>query len=142
MTSPHTTTADQVHRHTRGHCCWGGDGNWSTTNILALVLGFVIFWPIGLFFLYWIIKGRNIKDIPRSLSSKWSASPSNWFKKSHTTDNVVFNEYQETQYDRIHEIKEEIRDRDERFTRFRDDIKRRADEAEFKEFMSESPDRS
>jgi len=139
MTSPNTSTADQVHRHTRGHCGWGGDGNWSATNIVALVLGFVIFWPIGLFFLYWIFKGRDIKDIPRSFSSKWSDSPSKWFKKNHTTDNVVFNEYQETQYDRIREIKDEIKDRDERFSRFRDDVKRRADEAEFKEFMSESP---
>jgi hypothetical protein len=53
----------------------------------------------------------------------------------------VFNTYQNTQYDRIREIKEEIRARAKRFSEFRADVKRRADEEEFNQFMSNAPER-
>ena len=55
------------------------------------------------------------------------------------SDNEIFNEYQQTQYDRISEIKEEIRTRARRFAEFRSDAKRRADEEEFRRFMDDSP---
>ena len=108
---------------------------------MALVLGFVIFWPIGLFFLYWILKGRQVRDIPRGMSDKWRQSKSGWSSRENTGDNVIFNEYQQTQYDRIREIKEEIKDRTSRFAEFRRDAKRRADEEEFHRFMNQSPAR-
>jgi len=50
--------------------------------------------------------------------------------------NVVFAEYQKTQYYRIQEIKDEIRARSKSFAEFRSNAKRRADEQEFKDFMS------
>ena len=53
--------------------------------------------------------------------------------------NSVFNAFQQTQHDRISEIKEEIRDRARRFSEYRADAQRRADEAEFNQFMSNKP---
>ena len=41
------------------------------------------------------------------------------FSKDARSDNVVFNEFQQTQYDRIKEIREEIRQRSRRFAEFR-----------------------
>ena len=55
------------------------------------------------------------------------------------TGNQVFNEYQQTQFDRIREIKDEIKERARRFADFRSDAKRRADEEEFRRFMDDSP---
>ena len=51
----------------------------------------------------------------------------------------MFNAFQQTQYDRIAEIKEEIRERSRRFTEYRADAQRRADEEEFNRFMANSP---
>ena len=51
----------------------------------------------------------------------------------------MFNEFQQTQYDRINEIKHEIKTRSERFNEFRSDAKRRADKEEFDRFMANSP---
>jgi hypothetical protein len=42
----------------KGGCC--KKGNWSGMNIAAMVIGFVLFWPIGLVLLYWNISGRDI----------------------------------------------------------------------------------
>ena len=55
------------------------------------------------------------------------------------SDNVVFNEYQQTQYDRIKEIKDEIDARAKHFAAFRDEAQRRKDEEEFSRFMASSP---
>ena len=124
-------------RHSRkgGRCC--SKGNWSGLNIAAMVIGFVLFWPLGLVVLYWNISGRNIKDLPPAIQEKWNAVFSG--VKNHKDsegENSVFDEFQQTQYDRIHEIKEEIKTRASNFRVFKSDAKRRADEAEFKDFMS------
>lgn len=116
-------------------------GQWSKFNIAAMVIGFVLCWPVGLFILFWIISGRHVKEIPSAAQSLWSSlfGGSGMAAKS-SSDNSIFNEFQQTQYDRIHEIKEEIKDRAKRFSDFKSDAKRRADEAEFKDFMANRAD--
>ncbi len=111
-------------------------GRWTGLNIGAMVVGFVFFWPFGLVILYWILKGRDVRDLPAALREKWSQLRGNGFVRS---DNVVFNKYQQTQYDRIQEIKDEMASRAKRFADFRADAKRRADEEEFNQFMARSP---
>ena len=124
----------------------GGDferrckGHWSCSNIAAMVIGFVLFWPVGLFILAWTLSGRPVQTLPGAIKKQWRA-----FRSEHRgqasggSDNVVFDEYQDTQYDRIREIKEEIKDRARRFSQFREDARRQADQAEFDEFMSTNP---
>ena len=118
--------------------CGTGRARWSGVNIAAMVLGFVFFWPIGLIVLGWILSGRNVQELPGAVRHLWSTL----FDKSGDSvagGNVVFHEYQQTQYDRIREIKEEIKARTQRFNEFRSDAKRRADQEEFDRFMSSSP---
>lgn len=129
--------------HTRGEHGFGsgrcGNGQWKPFNIAAMVLGFIFFWPVGLLILFWIIAGRDVRDLPSAIQRQWTS----FFGKDKSTrgdsDNVVFNDYQQTQYDRIDEIKQEIKDRKQRFQTFRADAKRRADEEEFKQFMASHP---
>jgi len=128
----------------RGPCC--GKGNWSGFNIAAMVLGFVLFWPVGLVILYWNISGRDLKDLPTAAKQLWNKVSNGMCCNKEglggveETDNAVFNEYQQTQYDRIREIKEEIKHQARRFNVFRSEAKRRADEEEFREFMSKNRD--
>jgi len=108
-----------------------------------MVIGFVLFWPAGLFLLYWNLKGRAVAELPDAMRGLWARVSGNfgsgdspWGSRS---DNVVFNEYQQTQFDRIREIKDEIKSRSDRFGQFRQSAKRRADEEEFSRFMSDAP---
>ena len=141
MTSSSNPTSNDSGQFSQGRvgCC--AKGNWSGINIAAMVIGFVVFWPLGLLILYWNIKGRNVQDLPRAIQQKWNAmvngrwSP-NMASDGITGENTVFDEYQQTQYDRIVEIKEEIKNRARSFKDFRSNAKRREDEAEFEEFMS------
>lgn len=149
MSSTSESTFDQPENRSRGHCCgnWGGRGNWSGLNIAAMVLGFIVFWPVGLFMLYWIMKGRSVQDLPRGIRRKWSKVSGSWhgtesYSQGDRGDNTVFNEFQQTQYDRIREIKDEIKERSRRFGEFRANARRRADEEEFNRFMSDAPARN
>ena len=141
------------HHSTKGHnngsnggCSWGKkSGNWSGFNIAAMVFGFILFWPLGLFILFWNMSGRSVKELPNWIRQTWSRVTGLWggdtgVHGANYSGNVVFNDYQETQYDRIREIKDEIKERSQRFKNFRDDAKRRADQEEFDRFMSNSPE--
>ena len=130
-------------RGDKSGACKGG--NWSVFNIAAMVVGFMLFWPVGLLALFWILSGRNIKDLPGAIGRKWSsmmngnaAGKHEWSEQS--SENTVFNDFQQTQYDRISEIKEEIVNRARNFKTFRSNEKRREDEAEFNQFMGDKPD--
>ncbi len=137
MTSSSSTIINGNGHHRRSHkrCC--SKGNWSGMNIATMVIGFILFWPIGLLVLYWIFTGRNVKDLPGAVQDKWTNMFGSGKRGEDSSGaNTVFDEFQQTQYDRITEMKEEIKNRARSFKNFRADAKRRADEAEFNEFMS------
>ena len=141
-----SSSSDSTYGHRSSGYCWGSRGNWSGFNIAAMVVGFVLFWPIGLLILYWIARGRSVKDLPAGIRRQWSKFSGQWQHGdgvgAGSSENVVFNEFQQTQYDRIREIKDEIKERSRRFAEFRANAKRRADEEEFNRFMDEVPGRN
>lgn len=121
----------------------GRSHRWSGVNIAVMVIGFIIFWPIGLIVLAWIMSGRDVRDLPAAIKARWEQFFGGTGIEPRFTqgsDNVVFNEYQQTQYDRISEIKNEIRERAKRFRDFSMQAKRRAHQEEFERFMAASPD--
>jgi len=139
--STDATTRDRSRDgHRNGQRC---GGNWSGLNIAAMVVGFVLFWPVGLFLLFWIITGRGVQELPDAIRSLWSRVDDAWRGNDSdsraTSENGVFNEFQQAQYERIREIKDEIKERARRFRDFRATAKRRADEEEFNQFMSDAP---
>ncbi|MGU9956983.1 MAG: DUF2852 domain-containing protein [Arenicellales bacterium WSBS_2016_MAG_OTU3] len=146
MSSANAATNGQNSNRSHGHCCGGlgKRGNWSGTNIACMVLGFILFWPIGLFVLYWIVTGRNVKELPQAIRHQWSkvtrrSSDNGDFHANGRSANVVFDEFQQTQFDRIRELKEEIKERSRRFSEYRSNAKRHSDEEEFERFMSGVP---
>jgi hypothetical protein len=115
-----------------------------------MVVGFVLFWPVGLCVLLWSISGRDVRELPEAISRQWSRIAGTWAGAwgGHNgdgargpSDNTVFEEFQQAQRERIREIRDEIKDRARRFRDFRADAKRRADEEEFNRFMSGGPTR-
>ena len=116
-----------------------GGSNWTAINIAAMVVAFVFFWPLGLFMIYWICTGRDARDLPGKARDLWQQLRGFHETGAGTADNLIFNEYQQTQYDRIREIKAEISERSNRFKEFRMEQKRKKDQDEFNLFMTLSP---
>ena len=146
MSSASHTNSDQS-RHRASGSCWAGRcdaTNWSALNIATMVICFMVYWPIGLFVLFWIISGRDVLDLPDAIRRLWSRITDSCHAQHgagtrDTTNNVVFNEFQEAQYERVREIKDEIKARARRFREFRAKARRRADEEEFNQFMADAP---
>ncbi len=88
--------------------------------------------------LFWIATGRKLQQLPSAIKEKWEVFGAKFERNGRSSDNVVFDEYQQTQYDRIRALKAEIKNRSKRFNEYRADAKRRADEAEFNRFMDGS----
>ena len=142
MASTAEAKVERSNNRSWSSCSYGRRGHWTGGNIAAMVIGFVLFWPVGLLILFWTMSGRNVRDLPGAIREKWAGFAGQWGRGSrYSTNNVVFNEFQQTQYDRIREIKDEIKERSSRFNEFRADAKRRADEEEFNSFMADSPSR-
>lgn len=141
MSSSNGATVNQSNDRSWGPCRSGRGrrGNWSSFNIAAMVLSFVFFWPVGLLVLYWILTGRQVQDLPGAIKQKWQELRGGAHGFSDQSSNSVFNDFQQTQYDRINEIKHEIKTRSTRFKEFRADAQRRADQEEFNSFMASSP---
>ena len=141
MSSSQANTVGQQGYKTWSRCGnnMGKNARWSGVNIAGMVVGFVLFWPVGLGVLFWIMSGRQVQELPGAIREQWSRMFSGGSDSMDSEDNVIFNEYQQTQYDRIREIKEEIKNRSSRFSEFKMGAKRRADQEEFNNFMASGP---
>ncbi len=143
MSSTNYSTAEES-RDQRYHCemRFCGRSHWSGANIAAMVLGFIIFPPLGFVVLLWTILGHPVQELPGWVHNKWNqVFRSRSAGSNSDSDNSVFNDFQQTQYDRIQEIKDEIRKRADAFRAYRDNLKRRQDQQEFDDFMSGKPDK-
>jgi len=120
----------------RGAC---GKSNWSGINIAAMVGSFIVFWPLGLFMVYWCCIGRDARELPGLMKGMFDRVRGINTPGMRSSSNRIFDEYQQTQYDRIREIKEEIHERAKRFNEFREEQMRKKDQDEFNRFMTMSP---
>ena len=98
-----------------------GKGAW----IAAMVLGFIVFWPIGLILLgYMIWSGRMGCSRTRSHWSGWARSV------GRSTGNAAFDEYREQTLRRLEEEQAA-------FEEFLGRLRKAKDKAEFDQFMDE-----
>ena len=109
--------------------------------IAVMVLAFIIFWPIGLAILAYLIwsgrmgcwrhggHGRWHND----RRDRWRSGTESWFgggRRAATSGNSAFDEYREDTLRRLEEEQQEFRD-------FLERLRHAKDKAEFDEFMAE-----
>ena len=134
-----STQQSQSRRTGSGQCRRSNKGHWSAANIGVMVIGFLLWAPLGFAVLLWSLFGYPIEELPGWLRDRWRQLRGHTGGCKRSSDNLVFNEYQQAQHDRIDEIKEEIRHRATAFSDFRTDAKRRRDQEEFDAFMGTNP---
>jgi hypothetical protein len=101
--------------------------------IALVILGFVLFWPLGLFILFYLIWSGKVRCCNEKLTA-WKSdnlqrrcTP---FGKSVSTGNMAFDEYRETTLRRLEAERRE-------FNQFLERLRRAKDQEEFDRFMSE-----
>jgi hypothetical protein len=125
---------------------------WTPLTILLMVVGFIVFWPLGLVMLAYILWGDRVPEIRRhfteagdSVKREWrgfrgcgASSRSQGFSAS---GNVAFDEYREAELKRLDEERRKLDEERREFEAYVHDLRRARDQEEFQRFMRERSNR-
>ena len=113
---------------------------WTPATIALMVLGFIIFWPLGLAMLAYILWGDRLegfkKDINRatdSVSDKFSKSCRR--QSTGTSGNTAFDEWREAELAKLQEERRKLEEDIREFEEYKSEIRRAQDTKEFEDFM-------
>ena len=104
-----------------------------TWEIVAVVAGFVVYWPIGAAFLVWKLwklKEEGAWDWPNTDRSRFDFG-------SGSTGNAAFDTYKREQLARLEEERRKLEEEQRAFARFLDELKKTRDRETFDRFMDE-----
>ncbi|AYD03123.1 DUF2852 domain-containing protein [Neorhizobium sp. NCHU2750] len=119
---------------------------WTPATIALMVLGFVVFWPLGLAMLAYIIFGDRLQGFKAD-----AGGPAKWFSNCRkagqsyrtpfSTGNMAFDEWRRAELDRIEEERRKLDQMREDFDSYMRELRRAKDQEEFDRFMRERKNR-
>jgi hypothetical protein len=120
-------------------------GRWNALNIVLMIVGFAIFWPLGLAMLAWIIWGdeigRKAEDLKGQFRSFSDRAPSfrsgEGYGFRRDTGNAAFDEYRTQELKRLEEERRKLEEMRTEFETFLKELRRVKDQEEFDRFMRE-----
>jgi len=116
---------------------------WSPLTILLMVLGFIVFWPLGLAMLAYILWGDRIPEVRRRFEGagrdfrrefRGCGPRGGGFQRS---GNSAFDDYRERELRRLEEERRKLDDERREFEAFMQNLRRARDQEEFDRFMRE-----
>jgi len=144
---------------TPGYRCLG----WKPVELVAMILGFILFWPIGLAILFakiWQSRSDYPGDLPSFVQAKlnekfrkkrerweqrmgrrwgchgrhdFSGGPGNWRRSS---GNLAFDEWREAELARLEEERQKLVAAEREFAEYMENLRRAKDREEFDRFMA------
>jgi Protein of unknown function (DUF2852) len=132
----------------------GGASRWSPFEIIAMVLGFIVFWPIGLAILGYKAWQRRYggPDLQTMAASKWQdarsmmSSSRSWgcgrgmnrgARFYSSTGNAAFDDWKTAELARLDEERRRLDEAQREFSEYVEAIRRAKDREEFERFMAE-----
>ena len=139
---------------------WAGAGwrrgasHWTAVEIIAMILGFIVFWPIGLAILGYKLWQRRYggPDLQTLATNKWGdarammGSNSGWAcggasrarrYYASRSGNAAFDEWRTAELARLDEERRKLDEAQREFAEYSDAIRRAKDREEFERFMAE-----
>lgn len=121
---------------------------WTPATIALMVVGFMVFWPLGLAMLAYILWGDRLDGVKRSFEGK------NWFKgcggRNHRgrhyrgfgdTGNVAFDDWRTAELKRLDEERRKLDEARDEFDDYARELRRAKDQEEFDRFMQNRKNR-
>ena len=120
---------------------------WSPLTIAMMVLGFVIFWPIGLAVLGYIMWGEKFGGSAEKAQAYWNKGCSYMSKNTKhkgfgrtdfsSSGNAAFDDYRSEQMRRLDEERARLDAEIDAFQEYMANLRKAKDREEFDRFMSE-----
>jgi biopolymer transport protein ExbB/TolQ len=116
--------------------------DWTPATIALMVLGFVVFWPLGLAMLAYIIFGERLRDFKRNANDTADGFFSSFRRSTRrygpaATGNMAFDDWRRAETDRIEEQRRKLEEMREEFDSYLRELRRAKDQEEFDRFMRE-----
>lgn len=114
---------------------------WTPATIALMVLGFVVFWPLGLAMLAYILWGDRFDGFKRDFkgaTNGFFGSCRGRHSRRHgfgRTGNVAFDEWREKEMERIEEERRRLDETMKEFDSYLRELRRAKDQEEFDRFM-------
>lgn len=123
---------------------------WTPLTILLMVIGFIVFWPLGLAMLAYILWGDRIPEIRRHFEAngetarQWAGFCGSRARRTGFTasGNAAFDEYRENELKRLEEERRKLDDELREFESYMRDLRRARDQEEFDRFKRERAGRT
>ncbi len=136
--------------HARRHPSHCGRMRWRPLEILAMILGFILFWPVGLAILGWKVyqaKTEYAGDFGQFAQEKWGGFEKRWggfpdmasrFEGAWppSSGNSAFDDWRKAELERLEEERRKIFEAEKAFNDYLDGLRRAKDREEFERFMS------
>lgn len=111
-------------------CCRAETARWTPANIASVVLGFIVFWPAGLFILFYVLSGGDMAQVFHRTKNWVSDKFSGAAASGGSSGNAAFDAYRDETLRRLEEEQRAFGD-------FMERLKRARDQEEFERFMNE-----
>ena len=111
---------------------------WNGFNIFLMIVGFILFWPLGLAMIAYILWGDKISDMFRQAKERHSSEGRSCRKNRNSyrpTGNVAFDEYREEKLKQLEEERKRLHQMQEDFDDFLYNLRKARDQEEFDRFM-------
>lgn len=118
--------------------------DWIPATIALMVLGFVVFWPLGLAMLAYILFGDRLKSFKRDANetvdgvfSSFKRGRRGSCRPQFRTGNVAFDDWRDAELARLDEERRKLDEMREQFDEYVRELRRAKDQEEFDRFMRE-----
>lgn len=118
--------------------------DWTPATVALMVLGFMVFWPLGLAMLAYILFGQRFQGLKQTANSaaddviskyrRWNERNSAPFSSS---GNMAFDEWRRAELDRLAEQQRKLDAMRDEFETYVRELRRAKDQEEFDRFMRE-----
>jgi hypothetical protein len=115
--------------------------DWNPATIALMVLGFIIFWPLGMAMLAYILFGERLSAFKRSANEAVDRGfgrcrpQRNRFDYYSHTGNVAFDDWRRKELERIENERRRLDEMRAEFDEYLSELRRAKDEEEFSKFM-------
>ncbi len=117
--------------------------DWTPATIALMVLGFIVFWPLGLAMLAYILFGDKLKAFKKDANDSVDRMCAGFRRNQgrhwarHGTGNVAFDEWREAELVRLDEERRKLDEMRGEFDAYVRELRRAKDKEEFDRFMRE-----
>jgi hypothetical protein len=119
---------------------------WTPATIALMVIGFMVFWPLGLAMLAYIIWGDRLEGFKRDVNRatdgvfagcRRGADRAHRWGHGTRTGNVAFDDWREKELERLAEERRKLDEMLSEFDEYARELRRAKDQDEFDRFMAE-----